>query len=146
MQVTRVVVMLSLLRNFIMICSLQRTQMQSLNGKRPNSQRTQQETSPTQHDDLIRYICECKLFYVMYLQCTLSVIRSNFTYCLARFLLCVNKHQSYVTVSLLFIDNGKTSFGKAAANDYHIRGRNHKALSRNNLFGHCYLHVCKNRN
>jgi len=56
---------LSLLRNFIMHCSLQRTQMQSLNGKRPNSQRTQQETSPTQHDDLIRYICECKLFCVV---------------------------------------------------------------------------------
>ncbi|GFG32681.1 hypothetical protein Cfor_04685 [Coptotermes formosanus] len=32
--------------------------MQSLNGKRQNSQRAQQETSPTQHDDLIRYICE----------------------------------------------------------------------------------------
>ncbi|XP_021926717.1 MAPK regulated corepressor interacting protein 2-like isoform X2 [Zootermopsis nevadensis] len=38
--------------------SLPRAQMQSLNGKRQNSQRMQQETSPTQHDDLIRYICE----------------------------------------------------------------------------------------
>jgi len=32
--------------------------MQSLNGKRPNSQRTQQETSLTQHDELIVYIRE----------------------------------------------------------------------------------------
>ncbi|XP_023722353.1 MAPK regulated corepressor interacting protein 2-like [Cryptotermes secundus] len=38
--------------------SLPRAQMQSLNGKRPNSQRVQQEASPTQHDDLIRYICD----------------------------------------------------------------------------------------
>lgn len=36
--------------------SLSRTQMQSLNGKRSNPQRIQQETSPTQHDDLIKYI------------------------------------------------------------------------------------------
>ncbi|XP_069687874.1 MAPK regulated corepressor interacting protein 2-like isoform X2 [Periplaneta americana] len=38
--------------------SLQRTQMQPVNGKRPNSQRMQQEPSPTQHDDLIKYICD----------------------------------------------------------------------------------------
>jgi len=58
---------LSLLRKFIMRCSLQRTQMQSLNGKRPNSQRTQQETPLTHHDALINFICECKLLCVMYL-------------------------------------------------------------------------------
>lgn len=115
MQVTRLVVILSLLHYFIMRYSLQRTQMQSLNGKRPNSQRTQQETSPTQHDEVIKYICECKLFYVIYQQCTLSIIQSNFTYCSPRFLLlCVNKHQSYVTVSVqsqclfFYIGNCKT--------------------------------------
>jgi hypothetical protein len=32
--------------------------MQSLNGKRPNSQRTQQETPLTHHDALINFICE----------------------------------------------------------------------------------------
>lgn len=135
-----------------MRCSLQRTQMQSLNGKRPNSQRTQQETLPTQHDDVIRYICECKLFYVIYLQCTLSIIRSNFTYCSPRFLLlCVNKtpvvrdSKRVVTVFVFLIDNVKTYFGKSAAVDYRIRGRNHKAHRRNNLLAQCYFRMCKHR-
>ncbi|XP_067002854.1 MAPK regulated corepressor interacting protein 2 [Anabrus simplex] len=35
-----------------------RPQMQSLNGKRPNTQRVQQDSTPTQHDDLIKFICD----------------------------------------------------------------------------------------
>lgn len=38
--------------------SLQRTQIQSMNGKRTYNQRVPQDLPPTQHDDLIKYICD----------------------------------------------------------------------------------------
>ncbi|XP_049810252.1 MAPK regulated corepressor interacting protein 2-like [Schistocerca nitens] len=38
--------------------NLPRPQMQSLNGKRPNSQRMQPDITTPQHDDLIKYICD----------------------------------------------------------------------------------------